>query len=87
MNKLTVDRNYWRGMFIAYLICVILDVLCVIVHTIELIAAIAISAATFWLWLSPILWLLCAVSWIILAVMAGKELHRYNKILKENVNE
>lgn len=61
----------------------ILDIILLVIHSLELATAIALGAATFWTWLVPILWVACIMAWGGLAIMRAREIHQINKSLKD----
>lgn len=82
LREMRRDRKYWLRNMILYIICVLLDAACVVLYTIK-----ALAAVSLWAWVSPVLWFICAICWIALAIMAGREAKKARRAIEEYEKE
>jgi len=78
LREMRRDRKDWLRNMIFYIICVLLDTACVVLYTIK-----ALTAVTLWAWVSPVLWFICAICWIALAIMAGREARKVRRAIEK----
>ena len=78
LQEMRRKRKDWLRNMILYIICTVLDVACVVLYTIQ-----ALAAATLWAWAAPVLWLICAICWVIMVIMAGREARNARRAIEK----
>ena len=86
-SHLKANQKHWRFMMISYIVLAILATVCVILHVFKIAAAIATATFSWLMIISPVLWLVCAVGYVILSIFSSREWRDIKKELKELDNE